>query len=149
MPYSSSQKRRDKRRNDRVIAKRIVMFDALASLIKWSSDGEYSHASDVLPGLGHNEVTSRLSDLMKMGYVESTTFKDCCHRDRWWRVTDAGRDAYDQYVTEHHANELQVFIEELKRELLGGGIAVRTPAVGDPDRRGSMAVRETLEMEAA
>ena len=59
----------------------------------------------------------------------------------WWRVTDAGRHAY----------ELHVFATELKREfgLLGRTLVASNPAMGDPDRRGSMAVRETLEMEAA
>ena len=137
MPYASSQKRRDKRRDERVVIRHAKMYEALAALVRWSADGEYSHASDVLPGLGNNEITRRLGDLIRNGYAESETFKDCCHRERWWRATDAGRHAY----------ELHVFASELRRGLglLGGGLAV-----GGPDRRvGSRAIREALEMEKA
>ena len=92
-----------------------------------------------MPGFSGCRCSGALRSLLKNGYAECATFSDCNSKDLWWRVTDAGR----------HAHELYVFAEELKRELLGGGVAVRGLAMRDPDRRVGMAVRETLEMENA
>ena len=146
MPYYLDKKREYERRKlartrgvARAVASQAKMYEALSALIKWSADGEYSHGSDMLPALTYGEVSHRFSNLQRKGYAESVIYKECSSSDKWWRVTDAGR----------HAHELHVFTTELKREfgLLDGGKAVPSgPAVGSPDRSGSRAVRETLEV---
>ena len=112
-------------------------MSSLAALIKWSVDDNYTHSTDIFPTLSSWRAANQFRVLLRLGYAEWMTFEGC-NDDKWWRVTDEGRHAYERLV----------FVHELRRELglLGG--AVRSPAMGVPDRRDGMAVREILEMEA-
>lgn len=133
---TNSKRRATKRARASAEARQIKIYKALSLLIKWSAEGEFSHATDILPNVHTSESAHYLNHLWRLGYGEYFVFKDCNQKDKWWRVTDAGR----------HAHEAHVFATELKRALglLGGQVAIH-PAVGDPDRCGSTAIRETLE----
>lgn len=72
------------------------MFPVLETLVNWTNDGTYTHASDLFQR-ARGVSSSQLIYMLRVGYVEYKVYSDCSN-DKWWRITDKGRAAYNAIV---------------------------------------------------
>ena len=79
---------RDEKREQRLL-------ETLGELIKWSVEDSWSYADDIMPNQTICASSRRLAILLSRGFAENQQFPH--EQTVCWRVTPAGRDAYQKH----------------------------------------------------
>ena len=69
------------------------VWETLGELIKWSVEDSWSYTDDMMPNKATGTRSRRMFMLRNRGFAENQQFGN----EMCWRVTPAGRDAYQKH----------------------------------------------------